>query len=137
LANPGDPEAAMALERAVGDGAQPSYVASVFADAAARIVPNNFEARETRKELLFRAARIFDHSGEREHAETIYQQILEVDPNDEIATVALEEVRKGLGKYDEIVEMLLTRSEGAAPGEDKARIMSEIGRLYTSELDDK
>ena len=32
-----------------------------------------------------------------------------------IAQVALEEIRKQLGKFEEIVEMLVTRSEASAP----------------------
>lgn len=52
--------------------------------------------------------------------------------------MALEEVRKALGKFDEIVEyVLLGKSESASPGEERARIMAEIGRLYTNgSLDD-
>ena len=44
-------------------------------------------------------------------------KLIALDPEDEIAPVALEEVREALGKYEEIVEMLIARSEAAAPGE--------------------
>src|SRR5208283_2249947 len=60
----------------------------------------------------------------------------QLDPKDEIAQIALDEVRKSLGKYAEIVESLIARSEQEAPGEERARIFAEIGRLCASELED-
>ncbi|MGY2498986.1 hypothetical protein, partial [Klebsiella pneumoniae] len=47
--------------------------------------------------------------------------------SDEVALVALEEVRKSQGKYAEVVELLLGRADKARPGEARARIMAEIG----------
>src|SRR5258708_26515910 len=38
--------------------------------------------------------------------------------------------------FDEIVEMLLARADRAKSPEDRARIMAEIGRIYSSELNE-
>jgi tetratricopeptide (TPR) repeat protein len=38
--------------------------------------------------------------------------------------------------YEELVETLLAKSQAAAPGVERARVLAEIGRLYTAELDD-
>ena len=63
-------------------------------------------------------------------AEEVYTSLLEVDPTDEIAKAALEGV-KALGKFEDVVEMLLARSQDAGSGEDRARSMAEIGHLYS------
>ncbi len=142
VAKPDDSELALALEKAVDDGADASQVADAFAVASGLIEVTidgayDVDARETKKGLLFRAARIFDSgANEKEKAEKVYVAILDLDPEDEIAATALEQLRKDLGKYDEVVEMLVARSEAAAPGEERARAMAEIGRLYAHELHD-
>ena len=65
------------------------------------------------------------------------QKAVELDPSDEIASAKLEDLRKALGKFEELVEMLLGRAEAAATAEARARAMAEIGRVYASELDDR
>lgn len=136
-ANPGDTDAAMALEKAVAEGADPSEVARGLFDAAQRFTPQSTDDVEKKKALLYRAGRIFDSSaGDRASAESVYLQLVELDPNDDISLGALETVRKALGKYEEILEMLLARSESAAHGADRGRLMAEIGRICAYELDD-
>jgi tetratricopeptide (TPR) repeat protein len=137
LAAPSDGEAAIVLEKAVDEGAEPSRVGEAFAAAAAQVRGESEEERETKKARLDRAARIFDSAAkDKSRAEQTYAAIVELDPTDEIATIALEEARKALGKYEELVEMLLAKSHAAPPGEDRARALAEIGRLYASELED-
>ncbi|MEO8875903.1 MAG: hypothetical protein ABI461_09970, partial [Polyangiaceae bacterium] len=136
-AAPDDSEAAIALEKAVDEGADASRVAEAFAEAASQMSTDEEDSKETKKALLYRAARIFDGPADNKaEAEKIYVKIVLLDPADEIATIALEEVRRALGKYEEIVETLLNRSENAEPGAARARILADIGRLYASELDD-
>lgn len=138
-AAPANSEAAISLEKAIDQGADAHKVAAAFSEAAGKVdVSGDDEsAKEAKKALLFRAARIYDGAAQdKEKAESTYAAVLELDPSDEIASVALEAVRKSLGKFEEIVEMLLERSENASPGEERARVMAEIGRLYNHELDD-
>src|SRR5206468_3909764 len=61
----------------------------------------------------------------------------EADPDDDIAFTALEEVRKTLGKHEDLIEMLLSRSETSASHSERARALNQIGHLYMGELDDK
>jgi tetratricopeptide (TPR) repeat protein/tRNA A-37 threonylcarbamoyl transferase component Bud32 len=143
LAAPSDGEAAIELEKAVDEGAEPARVGEAFAAAAAQVRggaeegSDGEEEKETRKALLYRAARIFDSAAkDKVRAEQTYAAILELDPSDEIARIALEEARKALGKYEELVEMLLEKSQAAPPGEERGRALAEIGRLYASELED-
>jgi tetratricopeptide (TPR) repeat protein/tRNA A-37 threonylcarbamoyl transferase component Bud32 len=137
IAAPDDADAAMSLEKAIDEGADPLKVAEAFDIAADGVEGEGPENTETKKALLFRAARIFDTAiKDKERAEKVYVEITVLDPKDEIAMIALDEVRKALGKHGEIVESLLARSEGAAPGEERARIYAEIGRVCASELQD-
>jgi tetratricopeptide (TPR) repeat protein len=139
LAAPSDGEAAIELEKAVDEGAEPSRVGEAFAAAAAQVRGDSEseDDKETKKALLYRAARIFDSAAkDKVRAEQTYAAIIALDPSDEIAMIALEEARKALGKYEELVEMLLEKSQAAPPGEDRGRALAEIGRLYASELED-
>ncbi len=138
VAAPEDDEAALKLESAVEEGADARKVADAFAMAADQVEVGEDKAKaEARKSLLFRAARLYESSvKDAEKTEQVYASIVELDPTDDIAGVALEEIRRRLGKYEELVEMLLARSEQVT-GNDRARAMAEIGRIYAHELDDK
>ncbi len=133
---PTNADVAMAVETAVDHGADAARIAEAFLAAAASITPDTDEAREAKKALLFRAARSFDHGDDKARAEAAFVAVLEVDPGDDTAFTALESLRKALGKYEELVEMLLDRSQTAPPGAARAHALAEIGRLYAGELAD-
>jgi tetratricopeptide (TPR) repeat protein/tRNA A-37 threonylcarbamoyl transferase component Bud32 len=144
-AAPDDADTAIALEKAIEEGADPTRVAEAFESAAGAVVEleaeqgeeTDREGLEIKKSLLFRAARIFHATlGDRERAERVYSDILALDPKDEIALLTRDEIRKSLGKYAEVVESLIGRSEEAAPGEERGRIFAEIGRLCGTEMQD-
>ncbi len=143
-AAPDDSDTAIALEKAIEEGADATRVAEAFeaasktaGGAASEDAPLSREVVEVKKALLFRAARIF-HTviGDKERAEEVYSSLLALDPKDEIALLTRDEIRKSLGKYAEVVESLVGRSEEAAPGEERARIYAEIGRLCATEVRD-
>ncbi|HEY2409310.1 MAG TPA: tetratricopeptide repeat protein, partial [Polyangiaceae bacterium] len=138
LKNPASDEAAMDLESAIDAGADPVRVADAFSMAAEIAEGDSDESRETRKSLLFRAARLFA-TGERNllKAEQTYLQLRELAPSDQVAESGLYDVRRALGKFDELVEMLLGRSEQAENPREKAKSFAEIGKLYTHELKDR
>ena len=134
---PTNADAAVALERAVADGAEAVAVGETFVTAAGAIEGEDDEAKESKKGLLYRAARIFDGAAkDKAKAEEVYVAILALDPADDVARMSLESARKQLGKYEELVEMLLERSQTAAEGEGRADAYAEIGSLYAGELED-
>jgi len=108
-------------------------VADTFAVAAGQLAGVDAERQ---KNLLFRAARIHESNGDHTGAEAVYVNIVGLDAADDIASSALVQVRRALGKYEEVVEMLLARAEAAATSDEKARTMAEIGRIYAAELDE-
>ena len=136
IAAPDDTDTALALEKAVEEGADPVKVAEAFQVAEVGVSGDDAEAQELKKSLIYRAARMFAAAGDNEKAEAAYDAVLEIDPDDEIAQMAIDDMRKALGKHAEVVESLLSRSEAAAPGPGRARILAEIGRLLARELDD-
>ncbi len=134
---PEDDAPAAALDQAVEDGASAQKVAEAFVMAADQLEGDEPSRKEARKSLLFRAARLYESNLKNpEETEKIYAWIVELDETDEIAAAALEEVRKQLGKYEEVVEMLLARVERSEDRDEKAASMAEIGRIYAKELDD-
>jgi tetratricopeptide (TPR) repeat protein/tRNA A-37 threonylcarbamoyl transferase component Bud32 len=136
LAEPAKDEAALELEAAASSPGAAERVAETF-KAAAESLGEDGNA-ETKKSLLFRAARVFqDLANKPELAEPIYLQILDLDVGDPVAERALEAVRRKLGKFDELIEMLLTKSEEAGSREERGRAFAEIGKLYAHELSDK
>ncbi|HLK38681.1 MAG TPA: tetratricopeptide repeat protein, partial [Polyangiaceae bacterium] len=137
IATPDDNDAAMALEKAIDEGADAVVVAEAFDVAAKAVDASDPDSMEVKKSLLYRAARTFDNAArDKRRAEAAYTEIVQLDAEDEIALNALDAVRKALGKYSEVVESLIARSEGASPGAARARIFSEIGRICASELED-
>ncbi|NUO51239.1 MAG: protein kinase, partial [Polyangiaceae bacterium] len=142
VADPEDHDAAMALEASIEAGAEPAKVAEAFSVSSEGVeMPEEdgeakTKAIETRKSLLYRAARIYENAKLNEQAEETYNQLCELDPSDEIAATALQEVRRHLGKFEELIEMLLERREKSESHTDRARYLNQIGHLYIRELDD-
>ena len=139
IAAPGDTDAALALDNAIDEGASPEVVAEAFEMAADQVHAASLgdDWLEVAKGLLFRAGRIFDsRAKDKVRAEKVYVKLVALDAKDEVGWSALEEVRRGLGKFEAIVEMLLERSAAAGTAEERARALAEIGRICAAELDD-
>ncbi|HKY35991.1 MAG TPA: tetratricopeptide repeat protein [Polyangiaceae bacterium] len=136
LADPSKDEAALELEAAAATGGVADKVANTFKLAAEAVSGEG--ATETKKGLLFRAARVYQDGAQKlDQAEALYVEILELDPEDGVAERALEVIRRKLGKFDELIEMLLSKSEQASSKAERARAFAEIGKLYATELSDK
>jgi tetratricopeptide (TPR) repeat protein/tRNA A-37 threonylcarbamoyl transferase component Bud32 len=136
LADPSKDDAALSLEAAAGSEGAAQKVAEAFKTAAAAITDE--AGTETKKSLLFRAARVYqDLAQQPEAAEALYGEILALDAGDQVAERALEAIRRKLGKFDELIEMLLAKSEQAESKAERARAFAEIGKLYAGELSDK
>jgi tetratricopeptide (TPR) repeat protein len=137
VVSPDDEAAAAALDEASELGGDIGKIAHAFVMAADQVETTGGEGQEVRKSLLFRAARLFESKlKDLDEAEKVYAWIVDLDPTDDIANAALEEVRKQQGKHEDVVEMLLARIERTEDSEEKAAAMAEIGRLYASELED-
>lgn len=136
-----DPEsqvAAIALDEALNDGADPERVADAFRMAAMDLDEGGTpRQREARKDHFLRAAQIHEHTlRDLEKAENLYLWALNAAPQDNVALRSLERVRRNLGKFEEIIEVLLERVENAETAAEKGQTMYEIGRIYQSDLAD-
>jgi tetratricopeptide (TPR) repeat protein len=132
-AEPGNESVAMQLESAA-EGA-PERIAAAFLEAARDLPP---EALANKKDLLFRAARI--HASRAQSlpvAEILYKELVELDPEDRVAFGGLEDVRRRLGKFDELVEALLERVERSQTRSERSRLFAEIGRIYAQDVKDR
>jgi tetratricopeptide (TPR) repeat protein len=135
--NPSDDEAALNLEAMVKAGADGLRVARALTQAAELARDQDGTSIEAQRGLLFRAARIYAEGGrDLNQAEQLYRELAELDPSDPVAQSGLEDSRRRLGKFEEVVEMLLARAERADSPSERARAMFEIGKIYATELND-
>ncbi|HEY3235118.1 MAG TPA: protein kinase [Polyangiaceae bacterium] len=135
---PWDEELASSLEATVEAGVEPAQMAAGLRWVTQQLDPAAGPAvARSRQRLMFRAARLFESSPDLESAEKLYAQVVAEDPHDKPATLALERLRKRLGKHEEIVESLLQRIETAPHGRERATLFTEIAKLYANDLNDK
>jgi tetratricopeptide (TPR) repeat protein len=138
IENPTDTVAEESLASALREGAGADRLAEAFRFAADSLDPESGpEELAAQGRLLGRAARLDGTTlKDPETAEELYARLADLEPENEETRTALERLRRHLGKYDEVVEMLLARSEGEEDRTKKAALWSQIGRLYQTELDD-
>lgn len=130
---PTDDELAVALEKVVDPAGEHTKAAAVFEELGKAASDG-----DTKKSLLFRAARLYEaDGGDSKSAEAIYRTILEADPEDEIARVALEENKRQSGDAEGLVELLLEKVDGASDGSERASILREIAETYEAGLKDE
>ncbi len=130
--NPTDESAAVELEKLAG-GAREWQIA---VDGIEKAI-EKLEDKQQKKDLLFRLARIQD--SERKDAaaaEAVYGRILELDPEDEMAQIAVEELKKGAGDFDKVIELLFEKVEKAKDAADRAVSLREIARVYHKDIKD-
>jgi tetratricopeptide (TPR) repeat protein len=130
LLEPGNEELAVALERIAGPAHEWEKALAALDEAVSKT-----EDAEAKKGLLFRVARIEEH--ERKdlgRAEAAYLRLLEVDPEDEIAQIGVEELRRHSGNIEGLVELLLEKVARAEEGRERASVLHEIAGLYEEKL---
>ncbi|MGC4093559.1 MAG: tetratricopeptide repeat protein [Polyangiaceae bacterium] len=131
----GDEQKAAELEALVDLGVSPLKLAEGFYGVAREVRGRNVPGsdRVVRK-LLARSARLYEAGDKHEAAEKLYQGLVKLDPDDTQVTEALDRLRKRLGKYEELIESLIERTEGAKSAQQRAEYFAEIGRLYKDEV---
>lgn len=135
LAEPTSSELAQQLESAAGQGASLERIGQAFRLAASMV--DEATQKQEKITLLLRAARLFESKTQSlPAAEAVYGELLELDPKNEVASAGLEDILRRSGKYDELIEMWLSRAEKAPSPRERARAMAEIGRIYLRDLND-
>jgi tetratricopeptide (TPR) repeat protein len=161
VADPTDAEAAITLELTLERGADPGKVAEAFLMAADQINPEEMAAsakvgegsaavaavkaeaardrgKDTKKSLLFRAARLFESKlKDHKRAEDIYKWLLDLAPDDDVAQAGYEQALTTQDKLDELIEYLLEVSDKSTSHAERARALNKIGQLYLNNLDDR
>ena len=136
--NPSDEAAATTLESSLDLGADPGRLADGFYEVAKSLQGRREPGVEkAMKRHLARAARLYEAAARHDSAEEVYTGLVELDPTDRSAAQALVRVKKTLGKYEELIESLLERSESSESSADRAEHWTEIAQLYENELKDK
>lgn len=135
LDNPMDAGFALALEAVAEDGPTALRVAETFMNAFDSLEDEPGH-REAKLNLAFRAGRLFRQGGNKEEALAVYTRLLELAPDDRVALTAIEDLRRQLQRYDELVEMWLGQADATEDPSEKAQAMAKIGALYESAMND-
>jgi tetratricopeptide (TPR) repeat protein len=135
LANPTDAGFALALEAVAEDAQSALRVAETFMEAFDSLGDGTGHG-EAKLNLAFRAGRLYRQGGDKEQALTVYARLLELEPKNRVALTAVEDLRRQLGRYEELVEMWLGQADSSEDPSDKAQAMAKIGALYDSALND-
>ncbi|MEM9189976.1 MAG: tetratricopeptide repeat protein [Myxococcota bacterium] len=130
LAAPNDDSLAAELEKVVEPALAWSKAVEVLLEAAEKA------EGDEKKALLFRAGRIQDAEIEdAEAAEASYRKVLELDAEDEVAQIAIEELKRNSGAHEELAELLLEKAEREENPTDRAAILREIAQIYEEKLE--
>ncbi len=133
LGKPQDDELAAAVERLCAPAGEFKKAAEVFVSASEKT-----EDKEAKKALLFRAARVLESDAkDAKGAEEAYRKLLEVDPDDDIALAALEELKRQTGDAEGLVELLLEKVEKEESTHERGAILREIAETYETQLKDE
>lgn len=134
-----DPESEVAARdlEAVAVGPFRARANEAFARAAEQLNADDGAQQRIKVALLLRAASGFSSARQLDAAEATYLELVELEPADPSHKNALDDVRKQLGKHEEIVESLLARIEDVTSAAQRAALMSRIGEIYAQDLGDE
>ncbi|HEY1817062.1 MAG TPA: tetratricopeptide repeat protein [Kofleriaceae bacterium] len=91
-----------------------------------------------RRETLLQAAAIWEERlADFSRAAEIYDRVYRADPSDQVAAERLEAIRRQEGKWAELVEMMLERSETCAEVAQQIEILCDVATIYEHELRDQ
>lgn len=101
-------------------------------------ITNKITNKEEKKNILFRLGRIYEvELKDYEGAERTYKNILKIDPEEMLAEVALEELKKGMGRFEEIIAMLKERISKVESIDEKLALYREIAKIYIESLNNE
>ncbi len=132
---PTDQEAALALESAADEGGDPARIAETFLEAF-NLLAVDPESAEVRLDLGFRAGRLYRRAGATDLAEGVYTELLTLQPGNQVARAALEDLYLKTAKHDELIELWLGLTDSATSSAQKAELFAKIGSLYEQQLND-
>ncbi|HEX5661402.1 MAG TPA: protein kinase, partial [Polyangiales bacterium] len=128
--DPANATLASELEALVAPAGEWREAIEAFNDASVQS-----EDVETKKQLLFRCARILaEELNERDEAERMYRAILDLDPSDAQALNALEEHYRESGEHEQLINQLLDRLSNESASDERGKILREVAALYEDEL---
>jgi tetratricopeptide (TPR) repeat protein len=91
-----------------------------------------------RRDTLLQAAAIWEEQlTDLARAAAIYERLWRADPADAIAGERLEAAYRQEGRWSDLVEVLLERSEAAPDAESQIEILHDIAAIYEHELGDQ
>src|SRR3569623_2923280 len=110
-------------------------------DAAVEVLEKRallIEDDAERREAQLQAANIWENQlGELTRAAEIFERLWQTAPGDELVFERLEALWRQQGKWTELVDALLERSEASGDVPAQIEILHEVARIYEHELDEQ
>lgn len=132
LGRPGEDALADAIEQQARDANAWERAAEAFTEAA--YAAGDVDARLA---LLFRAARIYDAEVEDpRRAEALFQRIVELAPDNEVALRGIESAKRASGDHEGLLALLLDRIDRETTGPGRRAVLHEIAEIYEKKLGD-
>jgi tetratricopeptide (TPR) repeat protein/serine/threonine protein kinase len=132
LLHPSDEAVADRLE----DLARQSDALARAADTLLEVVSAT-RHRDSRLSLLHRAARIYATDlKDPLRAESAYQQVLAMEPENEVALSGIEAAKRAAGDYEGLIGALLDKIERTPGAQARTRVLLEVATLYEKRLRD-
>ncbi len=89
-------------------------------------------------EVLLQAASVWeDKIGDRDRAGEVYERILQLDAQNLTASVQLEQVYRGQGNWEKLIELLLARTEFTTDPAGRVAIYQAVSEVYEREVGDQ
>jgi len=129
ISDPTSADQADALEKMGRDSNAWERAADAFMESA------EGADHDTKLTLLFRAARIHEtETREPLRAESAYQQVLEIEEDNDLALRGVETARRAAGDHAGVVEVLLERIEAAESIEGRRDMLMDAATIYEENL---
>jgi tetratricopeptide (TPR) repeat protein len=93
--------------------------------------------KEARKGLLYKLAAVYEKDvKDFDEAAKAYGRILELYPDDEVAEAGVMDSLRNLGRYDDLVGMILDKLSKAEDDKTRDSLLREIAALYEREVNE-
>lgn len=136
LAEPENEALAAVLEAAIERGANPHRIADAFMLAAEHTDAGE-AGKSARRRLCIRAGAIYENLGaDPRAAERAYRRVVKEERGADGAWTALERVTKRLGDHEKLVELLVERRDALEDRAERARVLSRLARVLSTDLED-
>ncbi|MFH1437480.1 MAG: tetratricopeptide repeat protein [Pseudomonadota bacterium] len=93
------------------------------------------EEKDVKTDLLYRLASVYEKDiRDHDEAATCYRRILDISPDEEVAEAGIMDSLRQLGRYEDLVVLILDKIDRTDVESEKNSFMREVAKLYDEEM---